>query len=177
MKLPKPIRKLAWSLGGKFAASWVKDAAEGKKGDRLKRLYWTLAGAKTWSGLGFGLVAAVTLGLGEVEAAGVIVAVAAFLAGVGLVDRAWRTSIPEELSRNVVYRFLAANAAELAAVLAAVGAVAATCDPETVELLGRIGWTCEGLGKGLLGVAAGLAYLGLVDAAGAAKPPAVPLEE
>lgn len=177
MRIPSPLRKVAWSLGGRAAARWFRDVAEGQKGDRLKRIYWALAGGKTWTGFGVGLVAAVALGLGEMQIAAGLAAVAGFLSGVGLVDAAWRTGVPTALKASLVYRFLAANSAELAMLLAAISATAATCDPETAEILARVRLTCDGLTHVLLGTAAGLAWLGLYDSAGAAEPPATPLEQ
>ena len=81
-----------WALGGIF-----RDIAEGKKGEKLKALYWKAAGKKTVTGAIMGVLFAALLYFdpslgGKVEP--VAVMVIGLLVGWGLVDKSWRAGKP-----------------------------------------------------------------------------------
>lgn len=81
-----------WALGGIF-----RDIAEGKRGARLKRLYWSIAGKKRVTGAIIGVLFAAAayfepaLAARHAEAA---VLVIGLLVGWGFVDAAWRDGRP-----------------------------------------------------------------------------------
>ena len=75
-----------------------------------------------------------------------------------------------------MYRFLAANAGEVATATGALAAGLAACDPETAEVLARMHLTCDVASRVLVGATAALVWLGLYDMAGAEQGPKVPLE-
>lgn len=178
MKLPGPITRAVRGIALRVLRGRIKDIAE-KPGDhpRLHRLYWKLAGFKTWTGFALGVVAAGLAGAGEFAGAAGLATVGAFLMSVGLVDAAWRQSIPAAVLASPVYRLAAANGAEVATVMAAVGASLTACDPETAEVLARLSLSCDVASRIALGLAAVFVWLGIYDAAGAAPAPKTPPEE
>jgi hypothetical protein len=163
--LEKPIRKVAFALGAKFLVAWVKGAAEGKYGPTPKAIYWGLAGLKRPVAVLLGLVAAVCAGLGELQVAAYVFAAGAFLYSVGLLDATWRELRPSDVfGSNPFFRFLAANAATITTGLATAAAF--------VEAGHCVG-DCDLLMRIIVGTGAGLAYLGMADAAWRAAPPLV----
>ncbi len=168
MKLPRPVRSLAWAIGRRLIADTIRDAAAGKHGPLVAAMYQRFAGIKTWTGFVLGAVAIGLAAAGQAEAAVIVGSAAVLLQSVGLVDAAWRNGPPAQLVESRAYRFLASWSAELAAGLAAAGAAVATCSVETADLLARLRLTCEQGGVLLLAAGAVLAWLGLYDAAAAA---------
>ncbi len=158
--------KLGKPLGLHAAAKFVRDVAEAKPGTdpRLTRLYWALAGKKLWIGLVLKLTSAVLFGLGEVNAAIAVVSLGAFCLTAGVVDRAWRTEIPESVVNSAVYRFLANFKAEITTALAGATVYFYSAD--------CTGPDCAMWAKIMVGLTVLAFEFGLVDAA--AKSP-VPL--
>jgi len=178
MKLPRSLTGILRGIAKRILAGKIRKIAESPdEHPRLHALYWKLAGYKTLLSVPLGLVAAVLAGVGETEAALVVGSVAGFLVSVGLVDKAWRADTPPAVRASPVYRFLAANSAEVATVLGALAAATTACDPETASMLARVNLDCAGATKVLAGLSVGLVWLGLYDVAGAADPPKTPLEE
>ncbi len=176
MKLPRPVRSLAWAIGRRLIADTIRDAAAGKHGPLVAAMYQRFAGIKTWTGFVLGAVAIGLAAAGQAEAAVIVGSAAVLLQSVGLVDAAWRNGPPAQLVESRAYRFLASWSAELAAGLAAAGAAVATCSVETADLLARLRLTCEQGGALLLAAGAVLAWLGLYDAAAAAPAPGTDAE-
>jgi hypothetical protein len=94
---------------GKILAYAVKAIAEGKLGELPKRLYWRLAGAKTYIGMAFGAAWALLtwgtesgtcgkLGYDCTAWANTLGVIAAFLMAVGLFDGALRTKAPDKFA-------------------------------------------------------------------------------
>jgi len=162
----KGLRKIAFSLGFKWAADRIRAAAEGRLGPKWKAVYWNLAGAKRWIAAFLGLVAVVSAALGHIEVGAYVGGAAAFLLGVGLLDAGWRDIHPGELFReNPVYKFLAAKSATITVLLATAAAF--------VDQGYCYGYDCKLLMQILVGLGAALAYLGCADAAWRARPPLV----
>jgi len=154
---------VAKALGLKILTGWVREVAEGKRGEKAQAIYWALAGAKTWSGIVLAVAAAITAASGQAEVGGWIAAGAGVLISLGLVDRAWRTDIPAVLAQSSVYRLLAKYSGELAALLsAALLAIEGGSCP---------GWTCATWSVIVISLGAALVQLGLIDAAWRASKP------
>lgn len=62
--------------------------------EKLKDVYWWLAGKKTVTGALFAFVAAGLAALGQDEAAKSLGTIAALLVQIGLLDKAWRATPP-----------------------------------------------------------------------------------
>lgn len=164
--LEKPLRKLAFSLGTRYVTDLVKGAAEGKRGPTARAIYWALAGRKRAVAVLVVGVAVVCGAIGYLQAAAYVFAAGAFLYAVGLLDAGWRDVRPADVfGTSPVYRFAAANAATITALLATAAAVvdAGHCGRFDCDVLERI----------LVGTGAGLAYLGCADSAWRTAPPLV----
>lgn len=124
--LTKPIRKLGLALGMKWLLGWIRAAAEGRKGDRLKAWYWKFEGWKTASGFALATLAlglALLSSTGRVDippAAQAFIGIfAGFVVQAGLLDKAWRSARPDAIDRNPVVAWLAEHPADVAAAFGA----------------------------------------------------------
>jgi hypothetical protein len=163
------IRKLVMSLGMKWLTSKVRDAAEGRLGPRWQKLYWTTAGLKRITGLGFDVAAGAAAMLGHPTAAAVLAGFGTALVGLGFVDANWRDSSESSwLKDSAPWKFLAHNSPTITA---GIGAATLWFQGSGCTL----GEWCA-RGSILMGVlAAGFIQVGIVDAAWNAPAPRVPL--
>ncbi len=164
--LTKVFGGLFRAVGLKFLAGWVKDAAEGKHGPRLKAVYWELAGVKSWTGVVVMILGGILLAGGEPAAAVVVASSGAFLVSVGLADKALRQDIPGRfaaLRASWIWRLLAQYS----------GAIASLCVASLVAV--RAG-TCPGLGCDvwfwlIISFGTICEYIGLFESAWQERPP------
>lgn len=166
MILEKTFSKVARKIGLKLLLSKVRDAADGKLGPVWKARYWWLAGKKTWTGVVVAIAAAVAVGLGYSEVAVGIGSIAVLAVEAGVLDKAWRTEIPPELTNSAAFKFLAAHSADLATILGLVAAGLNDCATQACHY-GQITLTVVGIG---------LVQLGLLSASWKSKPPEKPPE-
>lgn len=172
------FRRLAWKLAKPLGIRWVlaqiDAAANGRLGPTWRSIYWSLAGAKTWTGVVAGVVALTLGALGSTHAAEVVAAMAGVAITAGLLDKAWRSPhVPVALERLSIYRVLAANSAGITtALVAALGWVQSSACHAVVIAGTTI--TCAVMSTVLLCLAAACAYLGLLDASFAARAPLPP---
>lgn len=160
----KLVRKVGLALALKLGIAQVRAAATGQLGPVWKHRYDALQGKKTLVGLGLALAAAVLASLGHQADAALVGAVAGFMLQVGLLDKAWRSYIPEALAESRAYRWLAAHSAGLATALTTALAV--------LEVPGLQAWHYHHAAQlTVVGLGAACAQLGLVDAAWRAQPP------
>lgn len=163
------VAKIAGPLARKIALTRIRDAAEGRLGPTWKARYWALAGAKRWIGFGLFILAVCLEALGERETALFAGVAATFLVTAGLVDKGWRSDIPDSVRESALYRGVARFSGELAALLATVAYFVSTGD--------CAGYDCAIVARGLAVVAAVLVQLGLVDAAWKSVPPIMRRED
>lgn len=159
-------RKLLTLLAKFLAGGLVRDIAEGKRGPRLKAIYWRLAGRKTYTGF---LLAALAGGMALADptlaeqVAPVLGTIAAVLVSAGLLDRGWR-SAPPPVALSQAWQQVLAFGPALAAVTALL-----------IEWLPRVpgcAWCTDVAGYLQLGVAAMGVAVGYL-AARFAEPPAI----
>jgi hypothetical protein len=164
------LRKLMLKLGMRWATGQIRAIAEGKKGERLQRFYWTLAGGKRVTGLLLGVAAGVAQALGYASVAVGLGTVGGVLLALGFVDANWReTAESDWLKDSAVWKFLAHNSPTVTAGLLA---AAAWLQSPTSCTLGE--WCVRGaLATAILGAA--FVQIGVVDAAWNAPAPQVPL--
>lgn len=165
--LEKLLRSLGGKLGVKLAARFLREVAEGKRGPGLQRAYLFAIGKKRVTAALLGLAAVVTAGAGYPQESLYIFTAGGVLYSLGLLDKGWREQPPilEEWRGIPAYRFLADNAATITTGLATLWAFV------QVGQCGQL--DCEVASRILLGAGAGLAYLGMADAAWKSKPPAI----
>jgi hypothetical protein len=72
----------------------VRAIAEGKKGKKMREIYWRLAGYKTYTGIALGALYAGFMVAGYSEGIQYLLWGAGFLTSVGLLDKAWRAQPP-----------------------------------------------------------------------------------
>lgn len=136
------FRSLFLKLGGSYLGRWIRDAAEGKKGETLKALYWSLAGLKTWTG---GVLALLTIALvaaGYPDAAAWITGtLAALLVSTGLIDKGWR-SRPPTWDTLPVWQFGRQWWPEFALALGGWASQLVTCTPQLAATLERFRLSC-----------------------------------
>jgi hypothetical protein len=172
-KADSAVRKVAFALGIKYVMGQIRAAADGKLGPGPMKAYWTAAGAKTVTGLVLALVAAVALALGSPQVAETVGVVAGFAISAGLVDKAWRTTIPEWLFASALYHWLAAHAALLSSAFSLAWVLL-----QAGGHLGMLhgGWAEWGPRLCIV-VGAVCTQLGLLDAGWRSAPPALNQEE
>lgn len=159
-------KKVGRAVGVKLALSWVRASAEGRNGPKAKAVYWWLAGRKRYLGLAAALAAVTVAALGHPNWAVAVGSGAVLLVEAGLLDKAWRNDLPPAVTTAGWYRLLAQHSGDLAALLAT-GFYAVT-HGSCIE------WhflTCQVEAAALIGTAAGLVHLGLVDSAWKSRPP------
>lgn len=156
-------------LAEKWVVSQITDAAEGKKGEAAAKTYAWLRGRKTaWSAM-IGLAAALAYAWDAKETSAALATLSSVLLAAGLADKAVRTD-PPLWAEWVVYRFLVAHSANVAAVFTAMAAYVwgGSCEP--LNAFGH-SLTCA-TQAGCLGLAAAiLVYIGVLDAAMLADAP------
>jgi len=167
----KLIAKLAQKVGIAWITARIRDAAEGKLGERWHALYWVLAGQKRLISLLFGLAGVTLIYAGASTGGATLTAIGGVGIGVGILDNDWRSEKPVWLESTRWWRFLADNSANFVTVGAMLSAAFATCSQQTADVLLRLHLTCSQATwtLGLLSVLAG--FLGLKDAAMASAPP------
>jgi hypothetical protein len=176
--LTNPLTALARRLAGpiirKILTGKIRAAAEGRSGERAKKLYWSLKGHKTAVGLGFGAAFAVLAALGEPWAQTAILFVAAPLVGGGLLDKGWNTDVPA-LTDNALWRLLADHSAELSFGLSLLWWESLNCSSDLSAVLTQLHLNCLIASKVAASLAAIAVFLGLGDASLKAPPPQRPV--
>lgn len=135
------LRKVMLALFGKAFGSWAHGAAEGKNGETMKDLYWSLAGKKTIIGAVLLVASATLAAMGKPDAAEVVVTLAGILVGAGLIDKAWRSDRPWE--SLPAWTLLRNHSADVLAVLGLVAGYFTTCNTSTADILAKVHLTCH----------------------------------
>lgn len=147
------LRKLLLKLGGSFIGAELRAVAEGKRGEFAKKVYWALAGVKTFTGLAFGAAAVALLSLNQNEGAAVLGTLAGILVAGGLVDGRWRSHPDWETAPAWI--LVRNHAADVFAILGTGAAYFTTCSGSTAALLAHAHLTC-GAGIAIVTAATGI---------------------
>lgn len=157
--------KIATKVGLSLITRKVREAAEGKLGAWPRRIYWRLAANKTAVGGIVGTAAAVLAMLGHTDVATGVLGVGAVMIQVGLMDKAWRTTVPESLQARGWYRFLVTHSADWAAIFGVVLGILSQQPPTDGRDLAM---------KIVGGLAVVLVQVGVLEPGWRSAPPRVP---
>ena len=149
------LRKLLMKLFLSALGKEIKGAAEGKKGPKAKSAYDLMKGKKTVTGVVLGFAAAGAGALGMPEVAGAIGTIAAFVIGVGLVDKNWRSEVPASafLAKARDY------APDITAAAAGLVAWSQTCSPQAAAILSKVSLSCATATTIFIGISGGVAWV------------------
>lgn len=166
------------SLMLKFGLNWlgkeIRAMAEGRRGPTPAKVYGFLAGKKTVISILLGCACAILLGLGySGPEAWITGALGSLLFSAGLVDKSWRSDLPEGVRSWRPYLFARNHSADIAAGVGLAAAWLTTCGPAAVSALARLHLTCSGGATILAALSAVLVQLGLMAEAKLSVPPRV----
>ena len=168
------FRSLFVKLGLGFVAREIRNAAEGKHGLAVQKVYLFAQGKKTSLGFLLAVVCGVLVGLGnsgaEVWTSGTL---AGLLLSVGLLDKSWRSGPPESWKQTRLYLFASERSHDIAAALGMASLAVSACDPGTSAVLARFYLTCSSAALLLFVLSVVLVQLGLMAEAKLALPPKV----
>ena len=160
------IRKMVRAVGMRMLTAKVRDAAEGRLGQKWKAVYWFLAGRKRTFSTFIAVAAAVSAGAGYITVAEVLAAIAAVGMSLGFVDANWRSEEHDDwLKDSAIWKALANNSPMITTLaLAGLGWLqGTTCS---------LGAWCSHLSILLTITMAVFVQIGIVDAAWNATAPA-----
>jgi hypothetical protein len=151
----------------------LRDCGSGKYGPGWQKAYDTLAGAKSITGFAIGATGFILMTLGYDDPADTAVTVVGgLLLAAGLADKAVNSpGRPEWAANSNLYRLLAEHAGWLATAFTS-GFAYVTGASCTAYVIHGVTLTCATQGKVLLGIAAALAYIGVLDVGFLAQTPA-----
>lgn len=165
------FRKIGLKLAYEWLGAQGRAAADGRLGPGVQRAYLAMRGDKRVVGFILALLAQGLEGAGQYDWAAGVAILAAGLLAAGLVDNAWRTTVPTSVTEWKAYQFARAHSANITAGLAAASAAVATCSVDLSALLVRLHMTCSTAGTVLAGTSAACGLLGITADAKLAEPP------
>lgn len=151
----------------------LRDCGAGKYGPTWQKIYDALAGAKSITGFAIGATGFILMTLGyDGPADTAVTVIGGVLLAAGLADKAVnQPGRPEWAANNGLYKLLADHAGLLATAFTS-GFAYVTGAGCTAYVIHAVTLTCSTQGKILLGIAAALAYIGVLDVGFLAQTPA-----
>lgn len=169
--------KVGRAVGLHFAGAWLRDVAEGKRGEALQRWYLRLAGRKREIGavLLVAALACTQVPNGAGDAAGALLAsVGTALVSLGFFDAGWRGEMPAFIRESALGRWVGKHVLPYGTEIGAVFALVAWRLDGCGDAFAWRWDNCTLWSRVVVVLAGTMVQLGWMPAAWKARPPGVP---